>query len=143
MFIETATGNKWNPPGPEIVGSAVVVRRGRTFIDREDLAVRTRIKHVAAGAGEQRNVRTESRALDAGQIAHRGERLFGETRSRAEIRIARVGQGDEPEPDIVRVISDVLLTQAHEAGDEQGRAGEQRDGKRDLRADQDFAEPQL
>ena len=60
-----------------------------------------------------------------------------------DIGILRLRHDGEADPEILRLEPGILLTQPHETGDEQRRAGEQRDRKRDLRADQQFAETLL
>src|SRR5205085_508662 len=140
VFVETASGQKRNSPRLQIIRRDIMAGGGGALIDREDFAVRPGVKHVAAGAGEKGNVGAQARALQTGDITQSGERLFGEALARAEIGIARIRQGDEAEPNIVRAIADILLAQAHETGDEQGRAREQRHGKGNLRADENFAE---
>src|SRR5205814_8381017 len=109
----------------------------------KNFAVRSRVKNVVTCAGEKWDVGTNGRGIQARHIAQGSERLFRETCPRAETRITRLRQRQESEPNMIGVIADVLLAQAHETRDEQRCAREQGDGKGDLRADKDFSKPQL
>ena len=59
------------------------------------------------------------------------------------IRILGLRRDGKTDPKIVCPEARILVTQAHEACDEQRRAGEQGDGEGDLCSDQEFAKTLL
>src|SRR6202007_2322915 len=79
VLIEVAAGEKRNAPRLEVIWRDVVADACSAFIDRKNLAIGARIKEIADRAREERNIGADRRALQAGHIAQRSERLFSET----------------------------------------------------------------
>jgi hypothetical protein len=125
VFIEVATGEKRNAPCLEVSGAMLwLAAAARLSIGRISPSVRAYRKLLPAAAGAE--CRRYRCAPQAGHIAQRSERLFRETCARCDVRIARVGQRHEPDPNII-AIADLLLAQPDEARNEQGRTRKQRD----------------
>src|SRR6266496_2931840 len=90
VLVEIASSQNWNAPRLEIIGSNIMARGRGTFIKRQNLPVRARVKRCIAGAGEQRNVAADRRALESWNRVQRGESLFHETLARGWIGILRL-----------------------------------------------------
>src|SRR5207248_4618042 len=94
-------------------------------------------------AAEERKSAAQHQVLESRSRAQRRLQLFGKTSPARLVGILGLRQGRDSDPEIVRFETGVLMAQAHEARDEQRRAREQCDRERDLRADENFAEPVL
>ena len=143
VLVELATRQNGNAPGFKIIRSDIVARGRGTLVQRQNFPIRAGVKRVAGGGGDQRNVRADRGALETWNPLQRRESFFHETLAGGDIGIWRLWQRDQADPHIFGTEPNALPAQLHKAGDEQGRAGEQRDRQCDLRADQNFAEPVL
>ena len=118
-----------------------MTRRSRALFHRRQLVIAPRVERSVTAI--QRNVPTNGRGLDAGNIAQRVEQLFDKTLTRCSVGILRSGQCDRAGPEVLRPETEILLTQTNETRDEQRRAGKQRHRKRNLRSNQNLAQPLL
>ena len=115
--------------------------RVRTLLERRQITITTRVKGLVAAI--QRCVATDGCILDPGNIVQRVEQLLHKTLTRCGIGILRSRQCDGAGPEMLRAETEILLAQPHKAGDQQRRAGKERDRKGDLRADKNLAEALL
>src|SRR5262249_14013437 len=116
VFVEITSGDERNSPGLQIAGHNVVAWCARSLFDRQDIAVRARVKRaISTGEG---NIAADSRALDARRVSQGRECLLNETLARRRIRILRDWQIDGANPKITRLEPEILLAQPNETGDE-------------------------
>src|SRR5207237_8601048 len=143
VLIDIASRQDGNAAVLEITRRNIVARGGGPLIHRQNFTIRAGVKHVSGGGGDQRDIATDRGALDRWNLLQRRQSFFHETLARGGIGIGRLRQRHQASPHILGAEPDVLLAQLYEAGDKQRRARQQRDRERDLRTDQDFAEPVL
>src|SRR4029077_10356449 len=141
VVVELTASQERHSPSLEISGSSLVTRRDRALLDWRNITIAPRIKITTEA--NQRNIATDSRALETRETAQLMECLFDKTLTRRSVGILRGRQCNRTRPKILGTEANVLLTQADETRDEQCRAGQQRDRQRYLRADQNFAETLL
>src|SRR5205814_10020436 len=126
-----------------IIRRNIMAGRRGALVDRQNLGIGPRIECIAACAGQEGNVRADGSAFEPGDGAQCSQRLLREMLPGVEIGTLRLRQGNKTYPDVFAVVADVLQVQLHKTGDEQGSAGKQSYGKRDLLYYQQLEEAHL
>src|SRR5262245_30869721 len=143
VLIEIASCQNGNAPCLKITGRNVVARGVRPLVDRQYLAISSRVECRITATGKQRDIAGDGDTFKTGNRSQRGEQLFYEALTRPDIGILRRRQIDEANPNISVLISDVLLIETNKTRDQQCSASEQSHRERDLCADQDFSKALL
>ena len=99
VLVELAPGEKWDSPRLEVVRRHIMTRRSRALLHRRQIAIAPRVERSVTAI--QRNITTNGRGLDAGDIAQRVEQLFDETLTRCGVGILRSGQCDRAGPEVL------------------------------------------
>ena len=114
------------------------------LVDRQNLAFRPRIERRCRPAGISGMSAAQWSRSRSPATLRNAARVCSAKRSREPSSGYRAcGKVTKPIQRLSALKAEILLAQPHKAGDEQRRAREQRDRQRNLRADQEFAEPQL
>src|SRR5206468_12092650 len=99
MFVKFTTSQERNSPGLKETRRNIVARGVRTLVDRRDITIGARIERPVAAV--QRNIATDSRALETWDIVQRVKSLLGETLTRCGVGILGNRQCDRSGPKMV------------------------------------------
>src|SRR5207237_8855853 len=98
VLIEFASGQDGNAESLKIIWSDIVAGSRGPSINRQDVAVRTRVKHVSGGGRDQWDIAADRSALDTWNRAQRSQSLFPETVAGGQIGILSLGQSYQAGP---------------------------------------------